>query len=105
MPGIGLVAIESAADGISLRTGCFCNPGAGEQAFNITRRTLRGNQFNRTLGIDEYLTTLGLPTGGAIRVSFGVASTIADVQRFLAFAEQTYRDRPSSNTGPAPRTR
>lgn len=100
-----LVEQESAGAGLSLRTGCFCNPGAAEGAFGITRRTLRDNQNWRTLGIDEYLTRIGLPTGGAIRVSFGVASTIADVQRFLAFAEQTYRDRPASNTGLAPRTR
>jgi selenocysteine lyase/cysteine desulfurase len=31
------VARDTAAAGISIRTGCFCNPGAGEGAFNLTR--------------------------------------------------------------------
>ena len=30
---------------ISLRTGCFCNPGAGEIAFTISRETLLGGEF------------------------------------------------------------
>ena len=30
---------------ISLRTGCFCNPGAGEVAFTISRETLVGGEF------------------------------------------------------------
>jgi len=27
--------------GLSLRTGCFCNPGAGEAAFHLSKETLR----------------------------------------------------------------
>src|SRR3984885_9642280 len=34
------VSRDSSAAGISLRTGCFCNPGAGEAAFGLTRRDL-----------------------------------------------------------------
>jgi selenocysteine lyase/cysteine desulfurase len=40
------VARATAAAGISIRTGCFCNPGAGEGAFGLTqadwRRAARG---------------------------------------------------------------
>src|ERR1700684_676554 len=36
------VSRDSSAAGISLRTGCFCNPGAGEAAFGLTPRDLRG---------------------------------------------------------------
>jgi hypothetical protein len=43
--------------------------------------------------IDEYLTLLGLPSAGAIRVSLGIASNLADVESFLRFADVTYRDR------------
>ena len=99
-----LVAAESAAAGFSLRTGCFCNPGAGEGAFGITPASLRGNLGRRTLTIDEYLESLRLPSGGAIRVSFGMVSTVADVQRFLAYA-RTYRDRSVNQAGLPPRTR
>ena len=39
------------------------------------------------------MSLVGLPTGGAVRVSLGVASTLDDVDAFLDFAERTYRDR------------
>ncbi|MFD9739020.1 aminotransferase class V-fold PLP-dependent enzyme [Umezawaea sp. NPDC059074] len=86
-----VVAVESAAARISLRTGCFCNPGAGENAFGVTPRSLRGLRGVRTL--DEYLEATGLSMAGAVRVSFGVASTVGDVERLVRFVEETYRDR------------
>ena len=97
------VARATAAAGISIRTGCFCNPGAGEGAFQLTkadwRRALRGPA--RTL--DQYLGLLGLPSGGALRASVGLASNLDDVERFLAFVEMTYRDRVVGTDGLAPR--
>jgi selenocysteine lyase/cysteine desulfurase len=92
------VSRDSSAAGISLRTGCFCNPGAGEAAFGLTRRDLRAawRALSRGRGapaMDQYLSLVGLPTGGAVRVSLGVASTLDDVEAFLDFAERTYRDR------------
>jgi selenocysteine lyase/cysteine desulfurase len=100
-----LVAREATAAGIALRTGCFCNPGAGEGAFEIGRRQLRGSVRWGVRTVDDYLTMMGLPTGGAIRVSFGLASTYADVQRLLDFLDSTYRDRRPSSDGLAPRLR
>ena len=100
-----LVAIESAARGISLRTGCFCNPGAGEGAFDLTRGQLRGSRGRDAHTIDEYLVRLDLLTGGAVRVSLGIASNLADVERFLAFLRATYRDRPAATDGLEPRLR
>jgi selenocysteine lyase/cysteine desulfurase len=100
-----LVAKEATGAGISLRTGCFCNPGAGEGAFRIGRRQLRGSPRWGVRTVDDYLTMIGLPTGGAIRVSLGVASTFGDVQRLLDFLAGTYRDRCPSSDGLAPRLR
>jgi len=112
------VARDSSAAGISLRTGCFCNPGAGETAFGLTRgqlrdawRTLargRGRGTGARAGtgtgtVEDYLSLVGLPTGGAVRVSLGIASTLDDVDAFLDFAERTYRDRRADPTGLAPR--
>src|SRR5258708_5358236 len=66
------VARATAAAGISIRTGCFCNPGAGEGAFKLTkadwRRALRG----RARTLDQYLDLLGLPSGGAPRATAGL---------------------------------
>jgi selenocysteine lyase/cysteine desulfurase len=95
------VARDAAAEGISLRTGCFCNPGAGERALGsgtANTRVLRriGRDVSRGAGgpaFDEYLERVGLPTGGAVRVSFGIASTFGDAEAFLNFAERAYRDR------------
>ncbi|HWO58756.1 MAG TPA: aminotransferase class V-fold PLP-dependent enzyme [Umezawaea sp.] len=98
-----VVAAESSAVGISLRTGCFCNPGAGENAFGLEKRALRGLRRARVRSLDEYLLLVGLPTAGAVRVSFGVASTVGDVERFIRFAEATYRDRVPDTSGLPPR--
>ncbi|WP_232792185.1 aminotransferase class V-fold PLP-dependent enzyme [Actinacidiphila yeochonensis] len=87
-----LVARDSAARGISLRTGCFCNPGTGEAAFAVERAVLDGAARTASGTIDEYLEELGLPSGGAVRVSLGLSSNRADVDAFLAFAAETYRD-------------
>ncbi len=91
------VARDTTAAGISVRTGCFCNPGAGEWAFRLTRRDVHGPWWRRGFArdlhtVDEYLELIGLPSGGAIRVSLGLVSNLADIERFLDFAERTYRD-------------
>ena len=100
-----LVADEAAAPGLSLRTGCFCNPGAGEGAFDIGRQRMRGHQRWGVRTIDDYLELLGLPSGGAVRVSLGLMSNLADVETFLDFAATTYRDRRVDVAGLAPRLR
>ncbi|MFJ2630420.1 aminotransferase class V-fold PLP-dependent enzyme [Streptomyces sp. NPDC087422] len=98
-----IVGRDSAARGISLRTGCFCNPGTGEVAFAIDRDVLGGAVRTATGTIDDYLGRLGLPSGGAVRVSLGLSSNAADVSAFLAFAAQTYRDRSPDPAGLSPR--
>ncbi|MFI7519904.1 aminotransferase class V-fold PLP-dependent enzyme [Micromonospora globbae] len=101
-----LVARESSAAGFALRTGCFCNPGAAEAAFGINQDLLRRAILTHAETIDQHLATLRLPTGGAVRVSFGLVSTMADAERFLAFAESTYLDRDApTDARLAPRIR
>jgi len=71
---------------VSLRTGCFCNPGAGEIAFTISRETLVGGEFGGGMALDDYVRAIGLPSGGAIRASLGLASNFPDLHRFMDFA-------------------
>ncbi len=78
----------AARHNVSLRTGCFCNPGAGEVAFTISRETLLGGEFGDGMTLDDYMEVIGLPTGGAVRASLGIASNSRDVQRFLVFASE-----------------
>ena len=104
------VARDTSAAGISVRTGCFCNPGAGEWAFGLSRRDVRGPWWGAFLRrdmqtVDDYLELIGLPSGGAVRVSLGLASDLGDVDRFLDFAERTYRDAEPDGDGLAPRLR
>jgi selenocysteine lyase/cysteine desulfurase len=100
-----LVSTEASRAGLSLRTGCFCNPGAGEGAFDISKESMRGSTRWGVRTIDDYLSLIGLPSGGAVRVSFGIASTVSDVQKLLAFLEGTYQDREIDTSGLAPRER
>jgi molybdenum cofactor sulfurtransferase len=78
----------AAAHGISVRTGCFCNAGAGETAFSLSRDTLIGAEFDDGMILDDYLRLIGMPTGGAVRVSLGLATNFADVYRFMDFATE-----------------
>ena len=70
---------------VSLRTGCFCNPGAGEVAFTISRETLVGGEFGDGMVLDDYVRAIGMPSGGAVRASLGLASNFDDVHRFMRF--------------------
>jgi len=73
---------------ISLRTGCFCNPGAGEVAFTISRETLVGGEFGAGMTLDDYVDAIGLPSGGAVRASLGLPTNHADIERFGEFVRE-----------------
>jgi selenocysteine lyase/cysteine desulfurase len=76
---------------VSLRTGCFCNSGPGEIAFSLSRDALTGADFADGMILDDYIRRIGMPTGGAVRVSLGLVSNRADIERFLEFARE-FRD-------------
>jgi molybdenum cofactor sulfurtransferase len=78
----------AAEHNVSLRTGCFCNPGAGEIAFTISRETLLGGEFGEGMSLDDYVDAIGLHSGGAIRASLGLVSNFRDIQRFMTFASR-----------------
>jgi selenocysteine lyase/cysteine desulfurase len=82
----------ASGDGISVRTGCFCNPGAGETAEGITDEdVLAALETAAELTLPRFLQVIthrGGKSAGAIRLSFGIASNYSDAQRFLTFAER-----------------
>ncbi|MGW0793651.1 aminotransferase class V-fold PLP-dependent enzyme [Streptomyces sp. NPDC002692] len=98
-----IVIRDSAAHGISLRTGCFCNPGAGEAAFSLPPRLLRSAARRKVGSLEEYLELLRLPSAGAVRVSLGISSQPRDIDTFLEFVTRTYRDRVPGAGGLAAR--
>jgi molybdenum cofactor sulfurtransferase len=74
---------------ISLRTGCFCNPGAGEAAYRLPAEIMH-DVFGRPDGLffEELVSTLRDRYGknvSAIRASLGLAANFADVHRLLTF--------------------
>jgi molybdenum cofactor sulfurtransferase len=73
------------AQGISIRSGCFCNPGVDEINSCITNDEF-GNYFSShtTDDYDRMLRQLKRMRGGT-RVSVGIATTAEDLQRFLDF--------------------
>ncbi|MEU5703950.1 aminotransferase class V-fold PLP-dependent enzyme [Streptomyces aurantiacus] len=94
-----VVTRDSASRGISLRTGCFCNPGAGEAAFALPPSRLRSAARRRLASLEEYLDLLHLPSAGAVRVSLGLSSQPRDIDTFLTFVQETYRDRAPGAAG------
>ncbi len=94
------VDLLAAAHGISVRTGCFCNPGAGETAFAVSEDALAGAEFEPGMLLDDYIRLVGVPTGGAVRASLGLATNFADVHRFMSFAAE-FCDMTERAVGPA----
>ena len=76
--------------GISLRTGCFCNPGAGEMAHGLTESDMAAAFENsERMTFQQFLSVLEDRDGksaGAVRISMGLASNFADVYKFWEFA-------------------
>jgi selenocysteine lyase/cysteine desulfurase len=89
-------------EGISLRTGCFCNPGAGEIAEGLTEEDmLAGLNAGPNLSLPHFLQVIqhrGNKSAGAIRISVGLATNFADVYRFMHFAAG-FRDKKNMNIG------
>ena len=75
---------------ISLRTGCFCNPGAGEIALGISRMELdvcfTSPGHESRLSVDDFRHCIDGKSSGAVRISVGMVTNFNDVQGFLAFA-------------------
>jgi selenocysteine lyase/cysteine desulfurase len=84
--------IESEANkvNISLRTGCFCNPGAGEIALGISRVELdvcfTAPDHKDKMTIDDFRLCIDGKSSGAVRISVGMVTNFNDVQAFLTFA-------------------
>lgn len=80
--------IEKLANGsmISLRTGCFCNPGIDELNHDISAETLKKYFAGRTSG--DYFDMINFvgKIRGAVRLSVGLSTTIRDIEKFIQFA-------------------
>jgi selenocysteine lyase/cysteine desulfurase len=85
---------------ISVRTGCFCNPGDGEIAHSISRDEMATcfTEPEVPVTLSDCQRIIEDATGkvpNTIRISLGIASTFADVWRFARFAEE-FRGKPAA---------
>jgi selenocysteine lyase/cysteine desulfurase len=93
---------------ISLRTGCFCNPGSGEAAFQLPESLMKSFFTNEEgINFSELVEIINKAQGidvSAVRISVGLASNFADVYRFIQFAagfrDQTVDQYQSISTSP-----
>ena len=90
------------AERISLRTGCFCNPGSGEIAEGLTTEDMMaGFNAGPDLNLPHFVQVIqhrGNKSAGAIRISVGLATNFTDVYRFMHFAAGL-RDKSNMNIG------
>ena len=79
----------ASAERISLRAGCHCNPGAREAALHFTKDDLAPCFLNADrITFDEFQHQIEGKTTGALRLSVGLATSFADVAKYLAFAQK-----------------
>jgi selenocysteine lyase/cysteine desulfurase len=88
-----IIETEASKARISIRAGCFCNPGSVETINNLSVQDLY--QFfhcSTYMCFEDYVAAFPDKTMGAIRVSLGIVSDFADVYTFVQFAK-TFIDR------------
>jgi molybdenum cofactor sulfurtransferase len=88
-----LVERCASALGISLRSGCHCNPGARETALGLSKEEMvEVLKSKDQVACEHFLEAVDGKTTGAVRASVGLVTTFADVYRFWEFA-RGFRDR------------
>ena len=88
---------------ISLRTGCFCNPGAGESAEELSEDDMRAGltELGQDVNLPRFLQVMqgrGGKSAGAIRVSIGLVSNFADIDKYISFIAG-FRDQTALTIG------
>lgn len=88
-----------AAANISIRTGCFCNPGAAEYAFGYSATDSAGCLHSipaAEFSLERFSLCMGGVPVGSVRVSLGLASNAADVSRLVGTLE-SFLDEPAEH--------
>ncbi len=85
-----VIEARASERGMSIRSGCFCNPGAGELALGISSDDMKAC-FARTperMTYDDFRRCVDGRSSGAVRLSLGLATNFADVHAFVTFARE-----------------
>jgi selenocysteine lyase/cysteine desulfurase len=78
---------------LALRGGCFCNPGCAERAFGFPVEETAAclEELGEDFTIPKFAECLGERVVGALRISLGLGSVRADVERAVGFVAM-YRE-------------
>ena len=88
---IGYSEVErlASANSITLRTGCFCNPGECHQLLKLSPSDVKSHLSEGHVCWDENDIIKGKSTG-AIRISLGYMNTFEDCYRFIDFLKKYF---------------
>ncbi len=98
-------------EGISLRSGCFCNPGAGEAARGYTKADMAELFARRSVpdfcDVDDHFWARKGSGASALRASVGWATDVADLEALIGFIAgfRGVRERDLGPPGEASRAR
>ena len=83
-----LIEERAGARRISIRSGCFCNPGAGELAMGISPDEMKSCfiRLSDRITYDQFRRCIDGKSTGAVRASLGLATTLGDARAFVEFA-------------------
>ena len=90
---VGKIAKEN---NISLRVGCFCNPGSGEHFFEYSEDAEKEcfKKFSKTaFSPEKFSKCVGGSASGAVRVSLGIATNEQDITKLITVLN-TLKDCP-----------
>jgi selenocysteine lyase/cysteine desulfurase len=89
--GVPYWEVEECArrENISLRGGCFCNPGASELAFGLQRLERCLDALGHGFTVPRFAECAGRAVG-AVRASFGIANNEADVARVVELVRRIH---------------
>ena len=76
------------ATGISIRSGCFCNPGLDETNNCLTTDEITKYFRNRKIGNYADMINFLQKMRGATRVSVGIATNQNDLDTFISFVKK-----------------
>jgi molybdenum cofactor sulfurtransferase len=83
----------ASAQSISLRTGCMCNPGAVAALLGL-QSLMKSLSDHPAENLDhEHFEAMTGHELGVVRISLGLVSDFADVQRVIRFAEKIVDER------------
>jgi len=88
-----VVGEHAAKSNISIRTGCFCNPGAGEYAFGFSPEREKAclHRLSKDFTPELFSECISGSAKGAVRASFGVATNDFDINSLVRLLK-TFRD-------------